>query len=296
MDSEENKISFFLMTQKGFDVLNSFLKKFDPKHISYVVGSKDENVMNDYYLDIKNLCIQNDIRFVDRKPPIEILSKYSIAISWKWLIKDKNNIIILHDSLLPKYRGFAPLVSALINQESEIGITAIFANDEFDKGEIIEQKRVRISYPIKIKKAIDLISLKYVETVLEISRKIIAGEELRSYVQDESQASYSLWRDEQDYAIDWNKDSDYIKRFIDSVSFPFLGASSKLNNDPIRIFDAKVENDVVVENRTPGKVLFVIDGYPVVVCGKGLLRIVEANSETNKSSILPLKKFRSRFN
>jgi methionyl-tRNA formyltransferase len=53
--------------------------------------------------------------------------------------------------------------------------------------------------------------------------------------------------------------------------------------------------DVVVENRTPGKVIFVQEGLPVVVCGQGLVKILAARWVGSGRSILPLAQFRSRF-
>ena len=79
-----------------------------------------------------------------------------MAVSWRWMIKHpKNKLIVFHDSILPKYRGFAPLVNMLINGEKEIGVSAIFGADEYDS-EIISEKTT-ISYPIKIQKPFRLI-------------------------------------------------------------------------------------------------------------------------------------------
>ena len=83
---------------------------------------------------------------------------YQLAIGWRWLISGTENLIVLHDSLLPKYRGFAPLVNSLINGEQEIGVTAIWAGPEFDAGEIIFQEKAGICYPIKIQEAIEIVS------------------------------------------------------------------------------------------------------------------------------------------
>jgi methionyl-tRNA formyltransferase len=283
------------MTQKGFEILKAFIDNFDSKYIDCVVSSKDEMLVNDYYLEIENLCKVNNITFYDRKNAVENSSKYSFAISWRWIIKDVPNLIILHDSILPKYRGFSPLVSALINAETEIGVTAIYADSEFDRGDIISQKTTSINYPIKIKNAIDLISINYIDIIIELSIKIINDQNITSIKQDESKATYSLWRDEDDYIIDWTKDASQIKRFIDAVSEPYMGAKCFLNNEIVRIFDSQLEDDVMIENRVPGKVLFLRDGFPSVVCGKGLLRITKAIYETNKNNIIPLNKFRSRF-
>ena len=57
----------------------------------------------------------------------------------------------------------------------------------------------------------------------------------------------------------------------------------------------RVEKDVKIENRTPGKVIFLIDAKPIVVCGKGLIKINEMVDDQTRQSLLPMSKFRSRF-
>ena len=84
---------------------------------------------------------------------------FSIAVAWKWLIKQKDILIVLHDSLLPKYRGYLPLVSQLINGEKEIGVTSFFANDKYDEGDIIYSSKIDIKYPITIEQAINQINI-----------------------------------------------------------------------------------------------------------------------------------------
>src|ERR1035437_4101166 len=127
-------ISFFLMTYKGFHVLESFIKKFGSEPISAIVCEKDSGIANDYYKEISDLAKRNNIPFYNRKDHDKITSKYSFAVSWKWIIKNTGNLIIFHDSCLPKFRGFAPLVNALIKGEQEIGVTALFAHEQYDPG------------------------------------------------------------------------------------------------------------------------------------------------------------------
>ncbi len=61
------------------------------------------------------------------------------------------------------------------------------------------------------------------------------------------------------------------------------------------IKESEIVKDVIIENRHIGKILFFTDGFPVIVCGKGLLKITEANFEHDGKSIFPLNKFRVRF-
>lgn len=76
--------------------------------------------------------------------------------------------------------------------------------------------------------------------------------------------------------------------------FPTGGAQTLLNGNPITINDAELFDDVTIVNRDVGKVIFTEGGLPIVVCGKGLLKITSASDDTH-ASILPLKKFRIRF-
>lgn len=288
------KISFYLMGEKGLTVLSKVIcyKSF----ISKVIGARDKNVQNDYYEDIKHLCAENGIAFYDRAENVEIDSDYSIAIGWRWMIDAENGskLIILHDSLLPRYRGFAPLVNMLINHEPKIGVTALFANGEFDRGDIIAQKSVDVQYPVRIQDAIEQVSELYGELVMEIMGMISSGEAIAATAQEESEASYSLWRNEDDYAIDWNRDAEYIQQFVYSVGYPYKGASSMLERVKYRILDCEIDEDVRVENRCPGKLLFMRDGCPVIVCGKGMLKITKLETDEGVSC-LPMKKYRVWF-
>jgi len=132
--------------------------------------------------------------------------------------------------------------------------------------------------------------------VIDIWRRIHAGVKLTGTPQNEAEATYSLWRDEEDYRIDWSTDPDRIKRFIDSVGNPYKGASAYMGEHRVRVLDALVEPDIQIEARQPGKVVFMREGCPVVVCGRGLLRITDLRDDTSERSLLPLKKLRTRFN
>ncbi len=293
----KTKITMFLLNEKGYYVLKRFIDVFGAKYIEAVISSHDFNIENDYYYEISSLCNENNIVFYDKNQTFSINGQYIFAIGWRWMINKINNkrLIIFHDSLLPRYRGFAPLVSCLINSEPQIGVTALFASDEYDKGPIIKQVYTDIDYPIKINRAITLIKPLYFSLVEAITIQIINGEIIKSFPQDESQASYSLWRNEEDYRIDWDKDSDYIKRFIDAVGYPYKGAFSYVDGKKIRIFDAETIPDVKVENRDVGKVIFTSSNCPVIVCGKGLLKLTNVIDDDSKKNILPLDSFRIRF-
>lgn len=282
------------MGEKGLSALKAILPF--KSLIQQVVGAQDKNVRADYYDDIRAVCELENIEWHDRREQIDHNSEYSIAIAWRWMIlsEEETKLIVLHDSLLPKYRGFAPLVNMLINREPYIGVTALYANSEFDKGDIIVQKKLPVTYPIRIQDAIESVSKLYSEIIYHIFETINSGESIPSYPQDESAATYSLWRDEMDYKIDWNQDAEYIQQFVYSLGFPFKGAYTTVDHQKFRVLDCKVVEDVIIENRCPGKVLFVRDECPIVVCGKGMLQITKLMTDDGLD-YLPLKKYRTRF-
>jgi methionyl-tRNA formyltransferase len=290
------EFSLCVMSRKGLVVLRDLIRKGYTKQIDKVVIAHDNNMANDYYKEMYDTCNEAGIEVHDRTEKITICSLYCITIAWRWLIplKENTRLIVFHDSLLPKYRGFSPLVNMLINKEPYVGVTALNASEEYDKGDIISQRRVSVSYPIKINDAIDLVTPLYSEIVCDIISKIINNEALSANPQNEDESSYSLWRDEEDYHINWNHSSEDILQFVYSVGFPFKGAYSKIGNTVVRILDVKTIPDVKIENRQPGKVIFMQNGMPVVVCGKGLLKITSALSEDGQT-VIPMRKFRVRF-
>lgn len=290
------KLTVFAMTEKGYGVVRALVATY-PEIIGAVISSRDAAIQKDYFDEIKDLCVEHGIRFQNRTDSFIIDTTYIMTISWRWLIKGANGlrIIVFHDSLLPKYRGFNPLVTSLINGDTEIGVTAIYATAEYDRGDIIGQSSSRIQYPIKIQQAFEVIQRNFNELALQIASCLQRDIEPTARPQDEALVSYSLWRDEEDYFIDWRLSATCIKRMIDAVGHPYKGAAVLLDGKVVRILEAKVIEDVNINNRAEGKVLFVTNGKPVVVCGTGLLMIEEGIDEVSRSSIFPLKKFRSRF-
>jgi methionyl-tRNA formyltransferase len=287
-------ITIYGMTEKCYAVLSVLLDRY-PSIVDTVITSRDGSIVKDYHEEIIDLCLRHGIHVHDRTEPYAMRTKFAVAISWRWLITlNATRLIVFHDSILPRYRGFNPLPSALINGDKEIGVTALYATEEYDRGAIIAHSTSRISYPIRIKEAIEIITKNYQDLAIQVVSTIAKGIEPYGMPQNEADASYSLWRDEEDYFVDWSTSASYIKRFVDAVGYPYHGAAARMSGKNVRILDATAIDDVYVVNRTPGKVIFMRDSKPVVVCGQGLLKIDTLVDDTGRS-LLPLSNFRTRF-
>jgi len=290
------KIGLYLIGAKGFSVLERLLAEYGASCIAFVVAAQDTGTEEDYFDEINALCFEAEINFYKRSNESKELLRadYFFAVGWRWLIKNSSKLVVFHDSLLPKYRGFSPLVNMLINGEKEIGVTALLASDEYDRGDILDYGSIALQYPIKISAAIKLISPIYANLAVGIYQRLLSGGDLSGQPQDESLATYSLWRDEEDYCIDWSSSSVDIERFCNSVGYPYKGACAYVRGDRVWIRDVEPMHDVFVESRKSnvGKVIFVVGGAPVVVCGTGLLKVTDYRFECDGEKKI---NFRTRF-
>lgn len=289
--ANSNVIKVFATGLKGLKTVHGIKEKTDK--IIVVIG-KDRNVLNDYSEEILVFCKTNNIQYTFDSSDNYLDFGLAIAAGWQKMIYDipSDSLIVFHDSLLPKYRGFNPLVTALLNQDDYIGLTALTAAESYDCGNIIYQVKIPISYPILIEDAIVKVSLAYFD-VAKIIYELFVENKLKGIPQDENKATYSLWRDEEDYLIDWSSTANEIFLKVNSLGYPYLGASSIINTELVRIKRSTLVNDIVVENRTPGKIIFFSDGKPVVVCGRGLLRLDRIENKHGEDVIIT--KMRTRF-
>ena len=291
------KLNLYLLGVKGYECLKYIKENDYVKHLNYVIIGKDKNIEDDYSEKIQKLCQASNIDFDYRGGTYLDIEKNiaSIAISWKWLINSNAPIIVLHDSILPKYRGFLPLVSQLLDCQKEIGVTAFLANQNYDEGDIIHISKVKIDYPIKINSAIQKINYCYLKCIEFIFNNI----ENKNYIplkpQDDKNASYSLWRDDDDYFVNWNWSAEKIRRFVDSVGYPYKGAKTLLNQKEITIHHVNIIPNVKIMNREVGKFFKIEEGKPIIVCNDGLIKIEAAEYRDTKNSILPLNSLKQRF-
>lgn len=292
-------VGLYLSSKRGYLALQSILQRIDKRQVAFVVSARDANVQNDYFEEILATCQSREILFFEKENTGRLPCDFILAVGWRSLIPEQpgTRISVIHDSVLPKYRGFNPVVTALIDGDVELGATAFFASENYDEGDVIEQAVVQIAYPIKIGAAIDILAEVVGNLASNVVQKMLNGT-VQSIPQEHDKATFSLWRDEKDYLIDWSKNANWIKRFVDAVGFPFRGALTKWNGGrSARVLDTEVVEDVFVHDRSRniGKVIFMRDKKPVVVCGSGLLMLTELIDEESGASLLPLKKFRIRF-
>lgn len=266
-------VGLYLMTEKGLAVLEAAVRTQVP--LAHVTTAPATGMADDSHEQIEALAKSSGIPTFLRAHPPEFTGDWSIAAGWRWML-GVPNLVVLHDSLLPRYRGHSPLITALLNGDPTVGVTAFMAADEPDTGPIVAQRSIPISHPTTMRATLDRITQLYGELAAQVLPEI---PDVRYTAQDHSAATYSIWRDEDDYRIDWTQDDRSIVRLVGACSDPFPGAWTTGGAwAELRITDAVVEPDVRFEQRHPGKVAFIRDGCPVVVCGTGMVRVLASSA------------------
>lgn len=167
----------------------------------------------------------------------------------------------LHGSLLPRYRGAAPINWAIINGDRETGVTTFFLKKQVDTGAIIMQRSIPIGADTTAGELHDVMMMVGAEVVAETLKRIEEGD-LVPLVQDDTQATPApkIFRD--DCRIAWELPARRLHDFIRGLS-PYPAAFTTYNGKVLKIYRTAVRDDVrlpAAEVRSTGKELFVGTG------------------------------------
>ncbi|WP_168395388.1 bifunctional UDP-4-amino-4-deoxy-L-arabinose formyltransferase/UDP-glucuronic acid oxidase ArnA [Erwinia amylovora] len=181
----------------------------------------------------------------------------------------------LHASLLPKYRGRAPLNWVLANGERETGVTLHHMVKRADAGAIIAQSKVPIADHDDALTLHHKMCAAAGELLANTLPDIRTGSDV-AHPQDESQASYVGRRTPEDGRIDWQLPAQRIHNLVRAVTDPWPGAFSFVGSGKFIVWQSKVRHDYPA-NR-PGTILSVAP--LVVACAEGALEIVTGQSDS----------------
>ncbi|UCM89752.1 methionyl-tRNA formyltransferase [Streptomyces marincola] len=180
--------------------------------------------------------------------------------------------INIHDALLPRYGGFAPLNWALVNGESEVGVTVHFMNEDFDLGDIVVQKRVPVEDGDTVTdlfhKTVELFAPATLEAI-----ELIGSGRTDWLKQDPEQATFFHKRSVEDSRIDWTLPARDIVNLVRAQVDPYPNAFAYYKGRRIRILDAAESRARL--GGTVGRVFRPEGDGVAVVCGPGARRGTE---------------------
>lgn len=208
----------------------------------------------------------------EKKPDLGLVAHFGLLIPKEIFEYPKHQTINVHFSLLPKYRGAAPIQHAIINGDKETGITILKIAEKFDTGDILYQKKIMLMGNETVNKLYKNLFQKTASFLPEVIMKYIRGE-ITPIPQNETQATYAPRLKTEDAKIDWSKTQEEIERFIRGVN-PEPGAwadvTIKYKTLRLKILEAHLEggklilDEVQLEGKNPVSFKQFQEAFPMV--------------------------------
>lgn len=233
---------------------------------------------------LKDEKFLNDLR--ELKADLQVVVAFRMLPEAVWNMPPMGTIN-LHASLLPKYRGAAPINRAIMNGETETGVTTFKLKHEIDTGNILFREKVSISETMtagmlhdKLMKTGAHLMLR---TVREIQRSFEKGVELNFLPQNDEEASHAPKIFKNDCRIDWSMPVKNIYNFVRGLS-PYPGAFTEIKNGEalqvLKIFSSRYE--LTDQKHTNGSLITDNKTFFKISATGGLLEVTELQLEGKK--------------
>jgi len=246
-----------------------------------------EEVTDKYNLKLFEEKNINNNQFVEKvrdelKPDLIVSVNFDQIFKKEIINIPEKGCINIHASLLPKYRGRAPLNWAILNGEEETGVTVHYINEGIDTGKIILQEKIEIKKTDYIADILKKVKGKYPELINK-AVDLIDNDEVEPVEQKKENGSYYGKRTPADGLINWEQSAKIIYNLIRAVSHPYPGAFTYLDDEKVFIWRAEVEAKNA-NNEQPGKIIEKSDDSLFVQCGKGQLFVTDYETKTEIST------------
>ncbi|MGM9548126.1 MAG: methionyl-tRNA formyltransferase [Oscillospiraceae bacterium] len=212
-------------------------------------------------------------------PELLVVVAYGRILPQAFLDVAKYGSINVHGSLLPKYRGAAPIQWAVLNGDKTTGVSVQYMAAAMDAGDVIAARETEIGEFETAGELFDRLKTLGAELLTETVRKIASGSVIR-VPQNEADATYTKMLDKNMSPIDWNKSPREIVKHICGLN-PWPVATTELGGVSFRVFGAEY-----TDTRTalaPGKIISAGKAGIEVACGGGRsLRITEVQAAGKK--------------
>ncbi|MCK4506167.1 MAG: methionyl-tRNA formyltransferase [Candidatus Aegiribacteria sp.] len=200
------------------------------------------------------------------KPDVMVSAAYGAWLPKKLLESAPLGVVNIHPSLLPAYRGAAPVTRAIIDGADETGVSFMLTDTGWDTGPLLESYREKIMPDDTtglLEERLSHIAAAHMQTVLEryAAGLIIPEPQKGETVYAEKITSEETW-------LDWNMSAEYLERQVRAFQ-PFPGARTEYRGNMLKIIKASP----VLMEATPGEIT-IEDNTLIIGCGEGSLKIL----------------------
>ena len=216
-------------------------------------------------------------RLSSLSPDVIVVVAYGRILPESVLNLPKYGCINAHASLLPEYRGAAPMQRAIMDGKSETGVTIMQMDKGLDTGDMILTLKTPISEDDTLETVHDRLALLSGDGVLKALKLIEKGEATFTN-QDEDKATYAEKILKNDEKIDFSRSAFALSCQIRALT-PFPFAYCKYNGRSLKITRAEALPESDISSLTPGEIISAKKDGITVACGSGVLRITELQPE-----------------
>jgi methionyl-tRNA formyltransferase len=199
---------------------------------------------------------------------VMVVAAYGLILPKAVLQMPRNGCLNIHASLLPRWRGAAPIQRAILAGDAETGITIMQMDEGLDTGDML----LKMSCPITPQDTALTLHDKLAElgarAVTEVLRGMCNGT-LQPVRQDSQQATYAAKLTKAEAKLDWNQDAQVLERAVRGY-YPFPTAYAIFSETPLKIMRARLGLN---EEAEPGTVIAIDKEFISVACGKGVLAL-----------------------
>ena len=292
-------IAFIGSKEAGLIALKE-LYKATPEHLKLILCPNDMDDPRNVHPTFQQFSIDNKVPLSVIESPSDLnqmLIDYNIdlaiVVGWYKIINieiiPNSKFYGIHYSLLPKYRGNAPLVWQILNGEENIGISLFEITAGMDEGDIIDQQSFKLNRDEGIDVALEKAQEASVVLLQKNLPKLSTQQENR-VIQDHSKATYCGLRLPEDGYINWNMSALCVHDFIRAQSPPYPGAFTYLGEKKVSILKASVDTRAIYA--VPGSIFERTEDYVLVGCQDGALRIHKCSWDGD-DTLRPNKIFKS---
>lgn len=248
-----------------------------------VVGPKKDHPT---YLDFKKFVNQRNLNFIeydylndaffinkikDLKADIAVVCSFNYKVPEILLNSVKDGFINVHPSLLPEYRGPNPYSWTIINDEKETGVTLHFMNENFDTGDIINQKKLAISKDDTMGTLFNRLNILALDMLMETLKKYETTK-LKGEKQPDGNFKVGSLLSEKALFIDYKKTADEIESLIRALN-PFILARTNFRGTLLKILSAEIINEKLPLKYPTGSIVKIENDKFYVTTGEGLLAL-----------------------
>ena len=249
-----------------------------------IIPSRVETFAKEHSLNLRTPdSLDNDKEYNYLKklePDIVIVIAYGKIIPKKFLNLSKHGFINVHASLLPKWRGAAPIQRSIMNLDNQTGISIMKIVEELDAGPVMHQDKIQINENIDTLTLSKVLSKLGANSILNAINKIEKGD-ARFQEQNHSEATYAKKISKMEGKINWKESAKKVLAKINGLN-PNPGAWFEYNKERYKVWKAKIVN----ENSEAGKT---IDNKLTIACKEQSIQILKIQKEGKK--ILSIKEF-----